>query len=335
MSLSGQAPRSQRQLLALGWLSVVILTALLADWLPLPYALNAPDLTHLAQSPLTSGTVSRHWLGTDPLGRDVLAGMVFGARTALLVSLPSALLATALGVVLGSLAGFWGNTELRLPLGYWLAIVGAFLLCFLSVSALWPTTAWYWPFLAGLCIVGIVTCTPYLHFFSCAVALPADGLVMSAVALLESIPRLILVLIVAAVRDASIFNLLLILVATYWTSPARLVRAEILRVKALPYVEAARATGLSNTAILLRHVLPNASQGVRTSFPLSISALVGLETTLSFLGIGLPAETASWGRLMATARLDSTAWWLVAFPAFALLCTMLALRQLAKASPGK
>ncbi|GGE96403.1 ABC transporter permease [Hymenobacter cavernae] len=322
---------NRRRLLASAWLSFVLLLALLAAWLPLPYAPATTDLAHVAEPPLqTAAAYPHHWLGTDPFGRDLLANLIFGARTALLVSVPAALFSTGLGLMLGSFAGFWGDTNLRVALGYWLASGSALLAAFLSFAGFWSTTAFL--LLSGFTLV-IVLATPRLRLLRHLAAFPADRLVMSAVALLESIPRLVLVLVMAAVQEASVFNLLLVLSFTYWTGPARLIRADLQRVKHLPYIEAARAAGLSDFSVLLRHALPNASRGVRTAFPLSIAALIGLETTLSFLGIGLPAETASWGRLMATVRLEPAAWWLIAEPGLLLLGTMLALRQLAGTRP--
>jgi peptide/nickel transport system permease protein len=141
---------------------------------------------------------------------------------------------------------------------------------------------------------------------------------------------LVLVLALAAVQDASLLGLFVLLTLTYWPESAQLIRAELLRVRALPYIEAAKALGLSGGQILWRHALPNAWRTVRTAFPLSLSALIALETTLSFIGVGLPAEMPSWGRTLAAARLDPTAWWLIVFPAVALASTTLALRQLAK-----
>lgn len=330
MSLANQTSLRWRQLFALGWLSIVLLMALLADQLPLAYGPATTDLAHIADPPFSGAALPPHWLGTDPYGRDVLAGLLFGARTAMLVSLPAAGLAMLLGITLGSIAGFWGNTGLRFPLSYWLPSLGLGVVLFLSYYTLWPTTTLLWPIGSGLMLLGILLIASRVPLLCrTTLALPIDRLVMGTIALLESIPRLILVLIVAATQDTSLFKLVAILSLTYWTGPARLVRAEVLRVRTLPYVEAARSTGVSSLRLLLYHILPNASAGARTAFPLSVAALIGLETTLSFLGIGLPPETASWGRLMATARLDTTTWWLVAIPASVLLCTMLALRQVA------
>ncbi|HEX8350541.1 MAG TPA: ABC transporter permease [Hymenobacter sp.] len=332
MSSSTHTAVGRHRVLALAWLGLMLIVALLAGWLPLSYAPGTIDLAHLAEPPLTAMASPRHWLGTDPYGHDLLANLVFGARTTLLVSLPAAFLATALGTMLGSIAGFWGNNSLSIPAGYWLAGICALALVLLSSNHLWPTAEPYWPVLLASIALAISLLTPRLRLLQHTVVLPADRLVMSAVALLESIPRLVLILVIAAVQDASIFSLLAVLSVTYWTGPARLIRADILRVKTLPYIEAARTAGLSDFYILLRHALPNASRAVRTAFPLSVAALVGLETTLSFLGIGLPAETASWGRIMATSRLEPTAWWLIVEPGLILLLTMLALRKLANTS---
>ncbi|WP_179197591.1 ABC transporter permease [Hymenobacter crusticola] len=309
----------------------MLLVAALADWLPLPYAPGDSDLTHLSEPPFTALAASRHWLGTDPLGRDLLAGLVFGARTTLIISIPAALLAVGVGILLGSAAGFWGNTSLRVSLGHCFGVGGLLLTGFLSIFRLWPAPELAWPLTATSFALVSLLATRHVELLQrVTLTFPVDQLVMSAIALLESIPRLILVLVIASVQESSVFTLLLVLSLTYWTGPARLIRAEVMRIRALPYIEAVRATGLTNMSILIYHVLPNASRSVRTAFPLSIAALIGLETTLSFLGIGLPTEIASWGRLMATARLDSAAWWLIVEPGLLLLGTMLALRQLAR-----
>jgi peptide/nickel transport system permease protein len=111
--------------LAAGWLSLIITVGLLAPLLPLSFAPATPDLLHIAAPPEWVGTGPQHWLGTDPQGRDVLAGLVYGARQVVLLSLPATLLATALGALTGSAAGYWGNRDLRFPLaGWFLALAG-------------------------------------------------------------------------------------------------------------------------------------------------------------------------------------------------------------------
>jgi peptide/nickel transport system permease protein len=315
------ATRSLRGQLAASWLVGLALVSLSAAVMPLPYSPDTVDLAAIAVAPLTG----RHWLGTDPLGRDVLAGLLFGARTALAVSLPAAALATLLGTLVGSIAGFWGNAELRLPLVYLLATLGtsAFLLLFAGEPTVFVpvgtlVAAALYALAATLTRVG----------YRRTVALPIDRLVLGLIALLVSIPLLVLVLTLAALTPPSLPGLLAVLVLTYWPGPARLVRAEMLRIRALPYIEAGRALGLPAPRLLWRHALPNCWHTVRTTFPISVATLIGLETTLSFLGVGLPPETASWGRLLASARLAPTAWWLILLPATAIFLTTLSLGKI-------
>ena len=110
----------------------------------------------------------------------------------------------------------------------------------------------------------------------------------------------------------------------------RLVRAQMLRVRTLPFVEAARAAGVPPLRVWLRHALPHALQPLRTALPLSVAGLLGLESTLSFLGIGLPPDVASWGRLMATIRNEPSAWWTFVMPGSCLIVSILSLNSLSR-----
>ncbi|WP_157807569.1 ABC transporter permease [Hymenobacter chitinivorans] len=266
-----------------------------------------------------------HWLGTDPQGRDVLAGLLYGASTVCLVSVPAAIAATLLGSFLGSLAGYYGNRRLTIPAGpvLVLAAAGLFLFFFritltgLLLALFGGVGAWLVA-RRGLAAGARAAQWP----------VPVDKGVLLLIALLTSIPRLVLVLAIAAVQQPSIFAMLCILSLTYWPVSAQLVRAEMLRIRQLPYIEAAQALGVPSWQILVRHAFPALRNTIGGLLPLSVAALIGLETTLSFLGVGLPPQIASWGRLLATSRQDFTAWWLILFPASAILLTVLALRQL-------
>jgi peptide/nickel transport system permease protein len=307
--------------LAGGWLVFLVAVSLFADSLPLPYAADTTDLAAITEPP---GTGS-HYLGTDPQGRDVLAGLVYGARTALSVSLPAAVLATLLGTALGSIAGFWRDTRLLIPAEPALATgcTAVFLLLVRGPAIiLLPAAA----AVAGLVtLVGLVTRPrPYR-----TVALPIDSLLMSLMALLAAIPLLLLALTLTALQSPSLPGLLAVLVCTFWPGPARLVRAEVLRLTVLPYAEAGRALGLPTGRLLWRHILPNCWPLIRATFPISVATLIGVETTLSFLGVGLPPEVASWGRILAVTRLAPTAWWLILGPALAILFTTLSLHKIA------
>ena len=309
--------------LALVWLGLLGVVGLLAPWLPLPYGPATPDLLHIATPPAGQGA---HYLGTDPLGRDVLAGLVAGAQRLVLLTLPAVALATLLGAGAGAAAGFWGN-RLRLPLAaapgllaaaWWaLALPGQFMVSILLISTLAASwLAWHRPVLAAR--------WPWL-----TVALPLDGLVLGLVTLLGAVPRLILLVALAAGPPLAYAPLLGLLALLAWPEPAQLVRAQMLRVRAQPFIEAARASGLPTSRIWWHHALPHACRPLWASTPLSLAGLVGLESALAFLGIGQPPDVVSWGSMLATVRQVPTAWWLAAGPGLALLLTLLALQQVA------
>lgn len=303
------------------WLLILAAGALLADCLALP---TGPDLLSSSVAPLTPG----HLLGTDSQGQDVLSGLLYGARTTLLVSLPTALLAAALGTVLGLLAGYWGNSRLRLPKGWALPVSGSLLLYALINAPVGSPLAGWWPLcLAGGCILlgSLLIRWPWGR---ATVALPVDALVSAAMVFLAAVPRLLLVLVVAAAIEPSIGPLIMLLTLTFWVPTARLIRAEVQRIRQLPYFEAAASLGLPAQQIILRHVLPSCWPVVRAGLPLSLAVLISLETTLSFLGVGLPPEIPSWGRVLAAGRVAPSNWWLIIFPTIALLFTALALRRL-------
>jgi peptide/nickel transport system permease protein len=155
-----------------------------------------------------------------------------------------------------------------------------------------------------------------------------DSIIQVGAAALGAVPRLVLVLALAALQPASPIWLLLILAFTCWTSTARLVRASVLQVRLASYVEAAKALGLSDWQIISRYILPNTWPALRAALPLSLATCISLQTTLAFLGIGLPPDWADWGRTIANARLTPAAWWLMAGAAVPLAVTIIALRSL-------
>ncbi|GAB3854243.1 ABC transporter permease [Hymenobacter terrigena] len=301
------------------WLSLLVLVAAVAPLLPLPYLPGTPDLAHMAVPPFGA---SQHWLGTDPQGRDVLSILVYGTRTAVLLTLPAALLAALVGGLAGAAAGFWGNTA-RASLSYWLmAAGGMWWVLQLPISTLGLALA----LLGGV----LALLAKWQNRPQPAWPLPVNALVMGAATALDTIPRLIVVVAVVASIGLSVPGLLAVLVLTTWPPLARLVRAQMLSVRQLPFVEAARAAGLSEKQVWFRHALPHALHPLRTALPLSIAGLLGLESTLSFLGIGLPPEVASWGRLLATVRAEPSAWWILFFPSLLLTMSILSLNALSR-----
>jgi peptide/nickel transport system permease protein len=94
------------------------------------------------------------------------------------------------------------------------------------------------------------------------------------------------------------------------------------------YIESARAMGLADFYILIRHALPNSLSSVIVAATFGIASLISLESTLSFLNIGMPADMASWGKMVASARNNFSAWWLVLFPGLALCGTVLSIQAI-------
>ncbi|MCC2546831.1 ABC transporter permease [Hymenobacter sp. BT175] len=321
--------------LALTWLLLLLAVALTVPYLPLAFSPDTVDLTNIAMPPQVSQfSHPGHLLGTDPYGRDVLTALLYGTRTALLVSLPAALLAALAGISSGSSAGFWGNSGLRVKTGWLVAAGAAVLFTLAALPCYWGSYRMLYLLAipTGFFMVGGILLQ--VKRLSAPVPIPLDSLLQACITLVSSIPRLVLVLALAAVVEPSLPTLVLVLALSSWVGTARLVRAEVARVRQLPYLEAARAAGIPELRLLVRHVLPNALRPVKTSFPLSIAGLIGLETTLSFLGVGLPPEVPSWGRTLALVRLTPTAWWLVVFPVLLILLTTLALQQLASRPRG-
>jgi peptide/nickel transport system permease protein len=311
-----------QQWLAVTWLSLLVVAAI-SSWL-LPDQSLSPDLLNSNAPPLSA----HHGLGTDPLGQDVWTVLLFGARIALSVSLPAALLAAALGTLLGLLAGYWGNQRLQFPAYYW---VSGFLgiVCYILVKAPGSNLlVIWWPLTLGAIAVLVGKLMSLFPSLRQPITLPVDWLLLTLTTLLAAVPRLLLVLTVAAASEPTLWEIILLLTLTMWPQSARLVRAEVLRARQLLYLEAATAAGLPPWRVLRHHLLPNVWRPIATTIPLSIASLIALETTLSFLGVGLPPEIPSWGRLLAFSRVAPSDWWLLVFPGGCLLATTLSLRQL-------
>jgi peptide/nickel transport system permease protein len=153
--------------------------------------------------------------------------------------------------------------------------------------------------------------------------LPLDLLIMRGVEVMNSIPGFLLLLALAAiVQKSSILYVMAIIGLIRWTGIARFLRAELLRIRQLNYIEAARAMGFSQWRILFRHALPNALGPVIITLAFGIASAILLESTLSFLGIGAGEESMTWGKLLSEARRYPGAWWLAVFPGGAIFLTV-------------
>jgi peptide/nickel transport system permease protein len=152
-----------------------------------------------------------------------------------------------------------------------------------------------------------------------------DRAAMAATDALLAIPRLVLLLVCAALWAPGISMVIIVLVATGWMGVARLVRAEVQGAKVQPFVEAARALGAGQQRILWRHVLPNTLGSATVAITLGVGSAILLESGLSFLGLGIQPPQPSWGNMIAEGREAIViAPWIALAPGLALIATVLA-----------
>ena len=226
-------------------------------WTPIPYGPNEIDLNSSLKGP-----DANHYLGTDQIGRDLLAGLIHGSRISLSVGFVAAGVAVLIGVLLGSIAGYYGGTT--------------------------------------------------------------DILIMRFVEIMTNMPTFFLIIVIVAIYGSSIWYVMLAIGLTGWTTDAKLVRGEVLKVRGMEYILAANSVGLPNKRIIFRHVLPNAIAPVLVSGAFAIASAILTEASLSFLGFGVKATTVTWGSLINLAREASNAWWLAIFPGVMIFLSVVA-----------
>jgi ABC-type dipeptide/oligopeptide/nickel transport system permease subunit len=152
-----------------------------------------------------------------------------------------------------------------------------------------------------------------------------DFTLMRLVEILSSIPMLFFYILLLIALGGGYQNILLALAVTGWIGIARLVRGQVLTLKATDYVRAARGMGATNRQILLRHILPNSLTPVIVSLALGIPGAMFAEAGLSFIGLGIAPPTPSWGQMIGRYQTYiQTYWHLTVFPAVILALTMLA-----------
>lgn len=278
----------------------------------------------------------RHWLGTDAQGRDVAAGMVSGTRIALITGSLAMSCALGLGLLLGSAAGFWGDHRLRVARGTsWVWVSGGLLWLFYIAYTPLLAEVGYGPFVVGtvaffalLRFLGKWLST-HVSFLSRTIALPMDMLVMRAAEVFNAVPRLVILVAVAAlVQHQSVWLLIALIGLLSWTGIARLVRAELLRIRGLAYVEAAHGLGFSDVRVWWRHALPNALPTIYVAVATGTGVAIQLEAGLSILGFGgQDFKGKSWGSLMEGIRAYPADWWVALPPALAIAFTVMALNE--------
>jgi peptide/nickel transport system permease protein len=255
--IAGNARHNPLAATGVALIVVFVTFALFAPWIAPqdPASINLPARL--------GGPSHAHWFGTDELGRDISSRIVYGSRISMLVGSCVVLTSLALGLVIGSIAGYYGGGIDR--------------------------------------FVNVVLMNAFLSF-----------------------PGILLAIAFVAFRGPGIFNLVLALSLGGWVGYARLVRGQVLAAREREFVEAARALGASDLRIIVRHILPNIIQPVIVQAAIGMAGAILAEATMSFLGLGVPPPTASWGAMLNDGRAHLfDAPHLVLFPALAVMLAVL------------
>jgi peptide/nickel transport system permease protein len=156
-----------------------------------------------------------------------------------------------------------------------------------------------------------------------------DHLIMRLVDIKLSLPSILLALVLVAAIGAGFTTVIIVIAVLLWARYARVVRGEALAIKQQDFIDRARVSGASNARIMLRHIFPNLVNTVVVLATLEVGHVIILESTLSFLGAGIPAPTPAWGVMVADGRdLITIAWWIFLFPCLAIVLTVLSMNLL-------
>jgi peptide/nickel transport system permease protein len=206
-------------------------------------------------------------LGTDPLGRDILARMVVGGQVSFLVGIVSAIGAVVIGTVVGLFAGYYRG--------------------------------------------------------------PWDMFLMRFADIQLALPFILLAMTVIAIIGPGLDRIILLMIVAQWVQYARLIRGSVLSLREAEYVQAAQSYGLSDWRILFVHILPNAMGPLIILGTLNVANNILLESSLTFLGLGIDPLIPSWGGMLADGRnYIQTAPWVTIFPGLAIMLTVLGLNLL-------
>lgn len=306
----------------------------------IPYNPSSIDLLNAnAISPLEEQSVKslyfHHWLGTDEIGRDLLSQLIHGSRTALLVGFLSVLISAFIGIFLGSFPAFVGDRTIQVNTTKFLLVSTISLLVILYTIFVMPWD--YLTLFSSLLLTAVIFGMLYFFWnwtFSSktnkgkSIYLPFDLVSGRMIETMDSLPLLFIIISLSAIVKPSIYGIVFIIGISNWATIARYARAETLKVKELPFIEAARAMGLPKRKILMNHILPNSLRPVLITLAFGVAASILIEATLSFLGIGMGVEDASWGSIMAEARKHPEAWWLATFPGLAIFLVVYSCNKL-------
>lgn len=229
----------------LGYIGIAIITVIVLMAVFAPFLASWDAATLPVTATRLAPPSAAHWFGTDVLGYDVFARVVYGARISLQVGVTVTVISAIFGMIIGAIAGFYGGMVDKLLSGYLFNVFLAF-------------------------------------------------------------PGLLLAIALVAFLGAGLGKMILALCIIGWVGYARVMRGQVLKVREFDFVQAARALGASNMRILFTHILPNAIQPLIVQASLGMAGAVLSEASLSFLGLGIPPPTPSWGTMIEDARTTYT-----------------------------
>jgi peptide/nickel transport system permease protein len=246
-----------------GCIAAAILLMAIAAPVVAPYGPLKSDFRAMSKPPDT-----RHYFGTDQIGRDTLSRVIYGSRASLTVAIGAVLFGTTLGALWGLASGYFG---------------GRF-----------------------------------------------DIVSQRVIEFLQSFPDLILAMATAMALGAGLGTVIVAIAITRIPFGGRVIRAVVLSLKEMSYVEAARGLGASHLRLMMRHILPQCVAPYLILATTHLGVAIIIEAALGFLGVGIPPPTPTWGNMLSDALNAGLVppWWLVLFPGLAITITVLAFNLL-------
>ena len=247
-------------LIILIWVLTAVFAPLLTEYDP-----SKADITNSFLPPaFCEGGVREHPLGTDEVGRDIYARLVYGARISLIVAILAGMVSMAIGTVAGMLAGYFGGT--------------------------------------------------------------VDNLHMRLVDVMNAFPFMFMALCFMVALGSGLGNIVLVLGITGWVPYARTVRAEVLAIRGRDFVVAAEISGCSSNRLIFTHIFPNIIDSAIVIATMQMANTILSEASLTFLGMGLPADIPSWGQMISSGRsYIYTNFWLTLIPGLAIFLVSLSI----------
>ena len=238
-----------------------VVIALLSRWI-IPYGYEVMDLKNMLASPSL-----KHWFGTDELGRDIFSRILYGAQYSLSIGVSAVLVAIFAGMIIGSIAGYFGG---------WI-----------------------------------------------------DNIIMRFLDIIQAIPGLLLTIAISAVLGAGFDKTILALGMGNIPGYARLLRASIMNIRKMEYLEAAEVTNCGKLRIIVRHILPNSIAPLIVQATMGVAGAILTAASLSYIGLGVRPPAPEWGAMLSAGRSYIRDYpHLVIFPGVSIMITVLALNIL-------